>query len=375
MTIKLKTTDEPTLGGFVHWTDAQVLSAYPKRLEGLAPCSFIETRYARSLINEALAVKYGLNIQSDATMPSRLPINHDGRLQDNEDIKDHLTDSYRVSISLLSAIAKAEGNTAAFEFVETWKSNPIDEGSYYWLYWYDGETPELIFPPQVRTIKLNSTDKLVSFARAILLTANAAEPSLITRRSAYVKAIEAILEKQKSGLPISKTEQFSLDFDDHFGPQPRGIFEQEHERDLWRLVRETKELKAIHSRTGKTVEIPEQGMAFGYDSVDPKMRRHLLLSIEDFKKFAATYQIKVVIEDEPEAVAVSSKTAKITDKGQPWTEEKIKVIAAYRAENGTQKAAEHFGISTALIRKKLPNEKPNESSSSPFGNMAKTFKG
>jgi hypothetical protein len=102
--------------------------------------------------------------------------------------------------------------------------------------------------------------------------------------------------------------------------------------------------------------------------------QQIVLPRNEFIKFAAGLGIEVVIEDVPEAVAVSSKTAKVTDKGQPWTDERLRLIAAYRAKNGTQKAAEYFGISTALIRKKLPNEKPNKSNSSAFGNMTKTLK-
>jgi hypothetical protein len=80
------------------------------------------------------------------------------------------------------------------------------------------------------------------------------------------------------------------------------------------------------------------------------------------------------IEDESKAPVVASQTERIGSKGKPWTDEKLKMIATYRAENGTQKAAEHFGISTALIRKKLPNEKTNKRNSSPFGYMTNTLK-
>jgi hypothetical protein len=78
--------------------------------------------------------------------------------------------------------------------------------------------------------------------------------------------------------------------------------------------------------------------------------------------------------DEPEVVAIASETEKISSKGKPWTDERLKEVAAYRQDHGTLAAAKHFGISTALIREKLPNEKTNKRNSSPFGNMTNTLK-
>lgn len=41
-----------------------------------------------------------------------------------------------------------------------------------------------------------------------------------------------------------------------------------------------------------------------------------------------------------------------------WTPEAIAELAAYRATHGTKKAAEHFGVSEAFVRKLLPSKTP-----------------
>jgi hypothetical protein len=80
------------------------------------------------------------------------------------------------------------------------------------------------------------------------------------------------------------------------------------------------------------------------------------------------------IEDESEAPVAASQTERIGSKGKLWTDERLKEVAVYRQKHGTQKAAQHFGISTALIRKKLPGENPTKRHSSSFGNMAKNLR-
>jgi hypothetical protein len=376
MPIKSETTCEPTLDGFVHYTDAHlVLSAYPKRIEGLAPCPEIEQAYGEWLIEEALEEKYGPLTRGDGSIPAKVSIFHDGNSRpDNDDIKNHRKANCQISISLVCAIAEAEGNIPAFEYAESWRDNSSDGGSFYWFDSYVLH-PLPINPANLsRVITVDSGVRLLQFGQVTLLTANATQPNLIVRREEYLAAIASIRAKKRAGHALSKAEQFSLDFHEIGGPYPRGLFEREHESNLWRLVRETKELRAIDAITGKALAMPEHGKAFFYDLVDRKVRRELLLSLEDFKKFAAIYQIKVVIEDEPEAVAIASETEKISSKGKPWTEERLKEVAAYRQGHGTKAAAEHFGISTALIRGKLPSEKTNKRNSSPFGNMTNTLK-
>jgi hypothetical protein len=44
--------------------------------------------------------------------------------------------------------------------------------------------------------------------------------------------------------------------------------------------------------------------------------------------------------------------------GKTWTPERLAEVKAYRERNGTKAAASHFGISEALIRRKLPSTPP-----------------
>lgn len=55
------------------------------------------------------------------------------------------------------------------------------------------------------------------------------------------------------------------------------------------------------------------------------------------------------------ALAASAPPAAPTTK---WTDERKQQLAQYRAEHGTNAAAEHFGISPARVRKLLPGEEP-----------------
>ena len=52
--------------------------------------------------------------------------------------------------------------------------------------------------------------------------------------------------------------------------------------------------------------------------------------------------------------------------GKRWTPEKTAELKSYREKYGTKKAAEFFGISTQLIRKMLPSEKPQSKGYSAF---------
>lgn len=59
--------------------------------------------------------------------------------------------------------------------------------------------------------------------------------------------------------------------------------------------------------------------------------------------------------------AASKKTA---NSARRWTPELLKELSDYRAKHGTKAAAEHFDISTGLVRQKLPKKKPP--AASPF---------
>ena len=52
--------------------------------------------------------------------------------------------------------------------------------------------------------------------------------------------------------------------------------------------------------------------------------------------------------------------------GKVWTPERLAEVKAYREKHGTKKAAEHFNISTSLIRQKLPSAKPKPKGYSAF---------
>ena len=63
------------------------------------------------------------------------------------------------------------------------------------------------------------------------------------------------------------------------------------------------------------------------------------------------------------ALAASVPPAAPTTK---WTDERKQQLAQYRAEHGTNAAAEHFGISPARVRKLLPREEEPIRPHNPF---------
>lgn len=54
-----------------------------------------------------------------------------------------------------------------------------------------------------------------------------------------------------------------------------------------------------------------------------------------------------------------------------WTPERLAEARAYREKHGTKKTAEHFGVSTSLIRQRLPSEQPKPKGYSAFTHRSK----
>lgn len=71
------------------------------------------------------------------------------------------------------------------------------------------------------------------------------------------------------------------------------------------------------------------------------------------------------------APVVAESTSNVQSNGKVWTPEKLAEVKAYREKHGTKNAAEHFKVSTSLIRKKLPSEKPQPKGYSAFSHRMK----
>jgi hypothetical protein len=54
-----------------------------------------------------------------------------------------------------------------------------------------------------------------------------------------------------------------------------------------------------------------------------------------------------------------------------WTSEFLEEVRAYREQHGTKSAAEKYGVSESLIRRKLPSDKPRQQGYSAFTHRAK----
>ena len=68
----------------------------------------------------------------------------------------------------------------------------------------------------------------------------------------------------------------------------------------------------------------------------------------------------------PPALVMAGSASSAPSNGKVWTPEKLAELRAYRDKQGTKKAAEHFGISGARIRKLLPSDKPKQKGYSAF---------
>lgn len=68
----------------------------------------------------------------------------------------------------------------------------------------------------------------------------------------------------------------------------------------------------------------------------------------------------------PAPVPQAAPIETVGASGKRWTPEKIAELKSYRDKHGTKKAAEYFAISEQLIRRKLPNEKPQPKGYSAF---------
>jgi hypothetical protein len=102
-----------------------------------------------------------------------------------------------------------------------------------------------------------------------------------------------------------------------------------------------------------------------------------VIPLREFKKFARALEIGIKIGNHSEVGADNASLLESKSdfaKGQPWTPERLEAVKTYRDTHGATKTAEHFGISSALIRRKLPTSKAASKNSSPLGNMARALK-
>lgn len=73
----------------------------------------------------------------------------------------------------------------------------------------------------------------------------------------------------------------------------------------------------------------------------------------------------------PELLALAGLTAAPTPDKRPgevrWTDDEKERLRVYREKHGTKKAAEHFQISSAMVRRLLPQQAPIPTANNPFG--------
>lgn len=98
-----------------------------------------------------------------------------------------------------------------------------------------------------------------------------------------------------------------------------------------------------------------------------------VVTVQDLAQFLADIQCGVQIlrieasPAQPQAAAPAPVVSSPSNApGKVWTDEKLAEVSAYRLKHGTKKTAEHYGVSEALIRKKLPGEKSKPKGYSAF---------
>jgi len=125
------------------------------------------------------------------------------------------------------------------------------------------------------------------------------------------------------------------------------------------------------------------GFRLGLGEAAKQIDAHLLRIIDDWaQREAPARQIPALEGVEPLAAEPQAETpgaapvvvesaSNAPSNGKVWTPERLAEVRAYREKHGTKKTAEHFNVSTSLIRQKLPSEKPKPKGYSAFTHRIK----
>ncbi|AEB85510.1 hypothetical protein [Alicycliphilus denitrificans] len=134
----------------------------------------------------------------------------------------------------------------------------------------------------------------------------------------------------------------------------------------------------------KTAEVLQQ-ITRAFDAGElggfiPREHRHLLFTDfivwPDCPPMAADSPLRYWVPDAPVMQPQTPAPAPVVNSpsnapGKVWTDERLAEVSAYRKKHGTKKTAEHYGVSEALIRQKLPGEKPKPKGYSAFTHRPK----
>jgi hypothetical protein len=189
--------------------------------------------------------------------------------------------------------------------------------------------------PEERVINLaNGTYKL-RFRQTWRFTAGAIFPPAIALRLVWDEMTIALNEKKNTGEELTEDESNLLrDYTkDMFFIGP---CEYEHKGSLWHSAKHGEvTIMDFDSEVPFLLHPTEIKYGFEVGEYREEMIGNLGVRIEDFKKFAQQFQIKVVIEGEPEAVAVQPSTVakRVAKQAQPTQEA---IILKWLTDNGYQ---------------------------------------
>ena len=113
-------------------------------------------------------------------------------------------------------------------------------------------------------------------------------------------------------------------------------------------------------QTKETVRVDWLSSLDGQDTYCPGVdvsRDALQIMLPHLYAFVAHIKATQFAQQQTAPAIDTAPPAPVAANGKKWTPEKLAELKSYRDGHGTQKAAEYFGVSEQLIRRKLPSKK------------------